>query len=305
VRVGQSGADLAVDMPGRQTELHSSQSNAKREQCSGRRDLVSTQKTELRRFEVESLKVEVYSTRAEAGAAAARSVAEELTRLAQNNGTIGVIFATGASQLETLRALRDKPGLPWGKVQGFHMDEYVGIALDHPASFRRYMRLNLTDHVSMRSFREVNGNVLDLDLECRQYAIELHAANPQLCLLGIGENGHLAFNDPGVANFDDPVDVKIVELDQDCKQQQAAEGWFSTPENVPERAITLTIPALLRVPKLIVSVPGPRKANIIRRTLREEISMACPATILRRHPNATVFLDSESASQLHDAGFGI
>lgn len=303
--VGQSGADLAGDMPGRQTELHSSQSNAMREQCSGRRDLVSTQKTELRRFEVESLKVEVYSTRAEAGAAAARSVAEELKTLAQTSQTIGVIFATGASQLEMLRELRNLPGLPWDKVQGFHMDEYVGIAPDHPASFRRYMRLNLTDHVSMRSFREVNGNALGLDPECEQYSLEMRAANPQLCLLGIGENGHLAFNDPGVADFDDPVDVKIVELDRDCKQQQAAEGWFSTPENVPERAITLTIPALLRVPKLIVSVPGPRKANIIRRTLREEIGTACPATILRRHPNATVFLDSESASQLHDAGFGI
>lgn len=266
---------------------------------------MSTQNTELRRFEVESLKVEVYPTRAEAGDAAARVAAEELKRLAQSSQTIGVIFATGASQLETLRVLRATPGLPWDRVQGFHMDEYAGIELDHPASFRRYMRLNLTDHVSMLSFREVNGNALDLDHECKQYGIELGAANPQLCLLGIGENGHLAFNDPGVADFDDPIDVKIVALDRDCKQQQVAEGWFPTLEDVPEQAITLTIPALLRVPKLIVSVPGPRKANIVRRALQEEISIACPATILRRHPNATVFLDYESASQLRDAGFGI
>jgi glucosamine-6-phosphate deaminase len=182
------------------------------------------------------------------------------------------------------------------------MDEYVGIALDHPASFRRYMRLNLTDRVSMLSFREVNGNAPDLDDECRQYGVELRASNPQLCLLGVGENGHLAFNDPGVANFADPVDMKIVDLDRDCKRQQVAEGWFASIEDVPGRAITLTIPTLLRVPKLIVSVPGPRKATIARRTLHEEISTACPATILRRHPNATVFLDYESASEL-GAGF--
>jgi glucosamine-6-phosphate deaminase len=261
--------------------------------------------TGFRRFAVDNLKVEVYPTRAEAGAAAARAAAAELERLAQDSRTIGVIFATGASQLETLRALTSIPGLPWDKVQGFHMDEYVGISPDHPASFRHYMRRNLTDQVSMFSFREVDGNASDFDLECRQYATELRAATPQLCLLGVGENGHLAFNDPGVADFEDPVDAKIVDLDDECKLQQVAEGWFPGIEDVPARAITLTIPALLRVPRLIASVPGLRKAAIIRSTLQEEISTACPATILRRHPNATVFLDDESASRLGGAGFGV
>ena len=123
--------------------------------------------------------------------------------------------------------------------------------------------------------------------------------------MGIGENGHLAFNDPGVADFNDPMDVKIVDLDQECKQQQVAEGWFPNLASVPKQAITLTIPALLRAPKLIASVPGSRKANIVRRTLQEEISTVCPATILRHHPNATVFLDDESASQLNANGFGV
>ena len=122
--------------------------------------------------------------------------------------------------------------------------------------------------------------------------------NPQLCLLGIGENGHLAFNDPGLADFNDPEDMKIVALDGECKQQQVAEGWFKSINEVPSQAITLTIPALLRVPKLIVSVPGSRKAKIIDRTLREPISTACPATILRTHPDATVYLDEESAAEL-------
>jgi glucosamine-6-phosphate deaminase len=265
---------------------------------------LSAQNTELRRFEVENLKIEIYPTRAEAGAAAARMAADELKKLTQDSHAIGVIFATGASQLETLRTLRTMPGLPWDRVQGFHMDEYVGLAPEHPASFRHYMRKNLISHVSMRSFREVDGSAVDPDLECRQYARELRAANPQLCLLGIGENGHLAFSDPGVADFSDPLDVKIVDLDHECKQQQVAEGWFPGIDDVPARAITLTIPALLRVPKLIVSVPGPRKAAIVRRTLEEEISTACPATILRRHRNATVFLDNESASQLASAGLG-
>jgi glucosamine-6-phosphate deaminase len=133
---------------------------------------------------------------------------------------------------------------------------------------------------------------------CLYYAEKLRSSNPQLCLLGIGENGHLAFNDPALADFSDPLDVKVVHLDSMCRQQQAAEGWFNTPEDVPEYAITLTIPTLLRVPKLIVSVPGSRKAKIMRRTLEEAISTACPATILRTHPDVTVYLDKDSAAQL-------
>jgi glucosamine-6-phosphate deaminase len=211
---------------------------------------------------------------------------------------IGVIFATGASQLETLRALVKIPGLPWDRICGFHMDEYVGIAKDHRASFRLYMRNELTQQVPMHRFYEVNGSAPDSEKACREYAEALNAAHPQLCLLGIGENGHLAFNDPGVADFNDPRDMKIVTLDDQCKQQQVAEGWFASTDAVPAQAMTLTIPALLRVPKIIVSVPGYRKARIVKRALSGTISTACPATILRQHPDATVYLDEESASEL-------
>ena len=127
---------------------------------------------------------------------------------------------------------------------------------------------------------------------------KLRAASPQLCLLGIGENGHLAFNDPAEANFDDPEVIKVVTLDTMCRQQQLAEGWFKSLEEVPERALTLTIPTLFKVPKLIVSVPGIRKATIVRRALEEPISTNFPATILRTHPDATLYLDPESASEL-------
>jgi len=250
------------------------------------------------RLQIDKLKIEIYPTREDAGVAAAEDAAAELKKLAQRNDAIGVIFATGASQLEMLRALIAIPGLPWDRVGGFHMDEYVGIAPDHRASFRHYLSNNLLQHVRMHNFREVDGNRPDPEGGCRDYTEALRAASPQLCLLGIGENGHLAFNDPGVADFNDTVDMKVVDLDEDCKRQQVAEGWFKSTDDVPAQAMTLTIPALFRVPKLIVSVPGLRKATIVNRTLHDAISVACPATILRTHPDATVYLDEESASKL-------
>lgn len=252
----------------------------------------------MQSFQVENLKIEIHASRGDAGTAAAEAAATELKRLGQIQESISVIFATGASQLNTLRALIEIPGLPWNRVRGFHMDEYVGISADSVASFRYYMRHELTQQVPMRSFHEVDGNAEDLEQFCLEYADALSAANPRLCLLGIGENGHLAFNDPDVADFNDPEDVKIVTLDEECKQQQVAEKWFQTIEDVPSRAVTLTIPTLLRVPKLIVSVPGSRKARIVQRALYEPISTACPATILRAHSDATVYLDQESAAEL-------
>ena len=256
---------------------------------------------EPRFFKVENLKIEVYSSRKAAGEAAARAAAESLRQLAKPRAMVGVIFATGASQLETLHALTAIPDLPWGQVAGFHMDEYVGLAADHPASFRRYLRENLTSRVPLAEFNEIDGTVADPESMCREYAAMLRAHDPQLCLLGIGENGHLAFNDPAEADFLDPVDMKIVSLDTVCRQQQVAEGWFPSIGEVPSRAMTLTIPTLLRVPKLIASVPGSRKAHIVKRTLEEPISTACPATIFRTHPDVTVYLDPESAAELDQA----
>lgn len=259
-----------------------------------------TQSGNVQHYQVEKLKIEIHPTREAAGAAAAQSAASSLTELAKTNAEFAVIFATGASQLDTLQVLTQISALPWAQVRGFHMDEYIGLSPDHPASFRRYLRDNLTRKVKMKEFFEIDGTASDPEQACKEYAALLRAANPQLCLLGIGENGHLAFNDPGVADFNDPLDVKVVQLDTTCRQQQEAEGWFSRLEEVPERAMTVTIPPLYRVPKLIASVPGPRKAAIIRRTLEDAISTACPATLLRTHPNATVYLDRDSSSQVMD-----
>jgi glucosamine-6-phosphate deaminase len=244
------------------------------------------------------MNVEIHSDSEAAGTAAARSAAGAIRELAETRATFGVIFATGVSQMRMLEALTSVEGLPWEKICGFHMDEYIGISAGHPASFRRYLRERLTRKVSMKEFHEIDGSAPDPERTADEYSALLRAADPQLCLLGIGENGHLAFNDPGVADFSDPRDAKIVNLDDACRRQQAAEGWFASVEEVADAAITLTIPALLRVPKLIVSVPGHRKAAIMRRVLSEPLSTECPATILRTHPDTTVYLDLESAAEL-------
>lgn len=259
---------------------------------------MSAQSTEPRHLRKEKLKVEIYATKAEAGAAAAQAAAESLKELGRPQKPFAAIFATGASQIDMLAALVKIEGIPWNLVTGFHMDEYVGIDPSHPASFRGYLRERLTQRVPIHEFFEVNGSVADPEHECRIYGSKVRSANPQLCLLGIGENGHIAFNDPGVADFNDPLDMKVVNLDAVCRGQQFAEGWFKSLEEVPAQAMTLTIPTLLRVPKLIASVPGPRKAAIVRRALEEPISTACPATIFRTHPDVTVYLDHDSASEL-------
>lgn len=259
---------------------------------------MATEDNAIRRLQVGTLRIEIHPSRAAAGAAAAKAAAASLRELAGRAPSFGVIFATGASQLATLHALTSIPDLPWNQMIGFHMDEYVGIPPDHPASFRRYLRENLNGRARLRAFHEIDGTLPDLDSVCEAYVSLLHAHDPQLCLLGIGENGHLAFNDPAEADFHDPHDMKLVQLDTECRQQQVAEGWFPNVNAVPAQALTLTIPALLRVPKLIASVPGLRKAHIVKRTLEDPISTACPATIFRTHPDVTVYLDRDSAAEL-------
>jgi glucosamine-6-phosphate deaminase len=259
---------------------------------------MTTETAQVKHLQVGTMKVEVHPSREAAGVAAAQAAADAMKALAKTRDSIGVIFATGASQIDTLDALTSIDKLPWDRIRGFHMDEYIGISADHLASFRRYLRERLTRKVKMSEFTEVDGSAPDPERTSREYAEKLRSADQQLCLLGIGENGHLAFNDPPVADFHDPLDVKIVHLDDVCRQQQTAEGWFKSVEDVPERAITLTIPALFRVPKLIVSVPGNRKARIMRRAIEEPITTACPATILRTHPDVTVYLDPDSAAEL-------
>lgn len=262
------------------------------------KEFMKTPNCNVRRFDSGKIKIEIHPDKKAAGAAAAHAAAAELRRLDRFRDGIGVIFATGASQLDMLDALTSIPDLPWERVRGFHMDEYIGLDENHPASFRRYLREQLTGRVTMREFFEIDGNTENVDSFCLEYIRLLSAADPQLCLLGIGENGHLAFNDPSEAKFDEPEAMKVVTLDDVCRQQQVAEGWFKTLQEVPEQALTLTIPTLFRVPKLICSVPGSRKATVVRRTLEEPITTNCPSTFLRNHPDVTIYLDVDSAADL-------
>jgi glucosamine-6-phosphate deaminase len=236
---------------------------------------------------------------ADALATAAADAAAVVLRLATHaRGEAFAMFATGNSQLGFLEALTARDDIDWAKVVGFHMDEYCGIAADHPASFRRYMRDRLVDRVPLAAFHEIVGDAPDADAECARYTALLREHELDLCCMGIGENGHLAFNDPPVADFDDPLDVKVVELDTASRQQQVNEGHFATIDDVPTRAITVTIPPLLRAGAALAIVPEARKREPVTRALTGLVSTSCPASVLRTRTNATLFLDEESAAGL-------
>jgi glucosamine-6-phosphate deaminase len=232
------------------------------------------------------------------GAAAARLVATRIREQADRDGRAAVIFASAPSQNEFLAALRDDRTVPWAKVTAFHLDEYVGVGPRHPASFRRFLTDRLFDHVRVRAFHGLDGEAADQAAECARYAALLQRERPGLAILGIGENGHLAFIDPPVCDFFDRLDVRVVELDEPCRRQQVHDGGFARIEEVPRTAFSLTIPFLLRVPRAVAIVPGPAKRAAIKAALDGPVTSACPASILRRHPDATLFLDDESAASV-------
>jgi glucosamine-6-phosphate deaminase len=244
------------------------------------------------------LRVEAYPTRPAMGAAAARVVSDAIRTLLARDGKASVIFASAPSQNEFLEALRADPGIDWSKLTAFHLDEYVGIAPDHPASFRRFLVDRLFSHVKVAAFHGLDGQAKDLAAECTRYAALLAQAAPALAILGIGENGHLAFIDPPVCDFAEPSSVRVVELDEPCRRQQVNDGCFPTLESVPRTALSLTVPLLMSVPRAVAIVPGPAKRAAIRAALEGPVTTACPASILRRHPDATLFLDEASAADL-------
>jgi glucosamine-6-phosphate deaminase len=242
--------------------------------------------------------VQVFADPDTLGAAAARDAAAAVRAAIDDRGHANVMFATGNSQFTFLDRLATTDGVDWSLVTGFHMDEYVGLPPDHPAGFGRYMRERVVAPLRPGAFHEIHGDVSDVDAECDRYAALLRAHPLDLCCLGIGENGHLAFNDPPVADFDDPSDVKVVELDDACRRQQVGEGHFTDVGAVPARAVTVTIPALLRAGRVLAIVPEARKAEPVRRALEGPIETACPASILRTRPQATLYLDADSSALL-------
>lgn len=244
--------------------------------------------------------MDVRRTRGEMGQEAAAHVCALLTRILAQQPRARLVFACAPSQNEFLTELilQSRGTVDWSRVDGFHMDEYIGLGAKHPASFRTYLRRHFLDHVALGSFAEIRGEAADPAQEATHYAGLLAAAPIDLICLGIGENGHIAFNDPSVADFDDPRSVKVVQLDHACRQQQLNDGCFATLAEVPKQALSLTIPVFRQARHLSVVVPGMRKAQAVAATCLGPLTPKCPASILRTHPSVRLFLDEFSALQL-------
>ncbi|MSP14499.1 MAG: glucosamine-6-phosphate deaminase [Chloroflexi bacterium] len=246
---------------------------------------------------VDQLPVEIYSDRAAMGAAAAHRVAGWMALALATQPHVVMVFAAAPSQNEFLQSLRQAPGLDWSRVVAFHMDEYISLGRDQPQSFAYFLRRHLFDHVQPGAVYYLDGTAPDPATECQRYAALL-ARNPlDIMCAGIGENGHLAFNDPPVADFHDSQSVKVVEMDRPCREQQVHDGCFASLADVPSHALTLTIPALMSARRLCCVVPGATKTAAVHHTLHDPISTACPATILRTHPQAVLFLDRVAAGE--------
>jgi glucosamine-6-phosphate deaminase len=255
----------------------------------------------MRELMIDRMKVHIYDDRASMGKAAAGQARDALVAEIAEKGKAAAIFACAPSQLDCLSALRIMPGIRWDRVTVFHMDEYLGMPETHPGSFRRFLIRELVSHVNPAAFHGIRGEAEDPGAEMARYTSLIDEAKPVLTILGIGENGHLAFNDPP-ADFDTPKTIHMVELDEKCRMQQVGEGHFPSLAETPTRAYSLTVPALLS-PKVVVGVvPGPKKAEAVHNALEGPVSPKCPASILRTRGNTTLYLDDAGASLISKAG---
>ena len=250
----------------------------------------------MRTFNKDLLKVNVYTSRAEMGAAAAADVKSAILCALEKKDTINMIFAAAPSQNEVLENLARDNEIPWGRVNAFHMDEYIGLDKNAPQGFGNFLRDHIFGIAPFRSVNYIRIDAPDAKEECERYS-ELLKKNPvDIVVLGIGENGHIAFNDPPFADFNDDKLVKTVKLDEVCRNQQVNDGCFAKIEDVPTHALTLTVPALMAGKELYCIVPAKTKANAVYTTLNGEITPDCPASVLRTHTNASLYLDPDSAS---------
>lgn len=252
----------------------------------------------LNEFTKDQLVVRVYAQPGMMAQAMAREAREILNAAIRQKGSARVIFACATSQMAFLSCLVERTDLDWSKITVFHMDEYLGLPADHPASFRRFLRERVVERVRPQQVHYLEGDAQEPIRECDRYSALLQSNPVDLCCMGIGENGHIAFNDPPVADFNDSRWVKIVRLDQASRQQQVGEGFYPNLESVPQYALSLTIPALCAASKALCIVPERRKAQAVHSALHGPIHTACPASYLRRQPQALLALDQDSASLL-------
>ena len=244
------------------------------------------------------LKVNIYDSRDEMGKAAGADIKACILKLLETKETINMIFAAAPSQNEVLASLALDKEIPWNRVNAFHMDEYIGLSADAPQGFGNFLKRAIFGLAPFKSVNYINIAAEDAEAECARYSALLEANPTDIVVMGIGENGHIAFNDPPVADFNDTKKVKPVKLDEICRQQQVNDGCFATIDDVPKMAITLTCPTLFAGDYLFCIVPAPTKANAVKATVCGEIGETCPATILRRHNNAILYLDPDSSSLL-------
>ena len=248
---------------------------------------------------IDNLTIKGFANRAEMGEAAASDVAARISQLLETQERINMVFAAAPSQNEFLDALTHTEAIDWRRINAFHMDEYIGLPEHAPQRFGNFLKERIFDKLPFHTVHYLNGNNPNPQHECLRYTQLLEQYPTDIVCMGIGENGHIAFNDPHVADFDDPAITKIVDLDLACRQQQVNDNCFNTLEEVPLYALTLTIPALMRSPYIYCMVPGMNKAVAVHNTVTTGIHAIHPSTILRKHPHAILYVDEDSASLLN------
>lgn len=252
-------------------------------------------KANIEKYLIDKLEVKIYPDRNSLGKAAAKEIHDKIFEIAEAKKNIRMVFAAAPSQNEVLYELSQMKDIPWELVTAFHMDEYIGLPPAAEQLFGNFLKKHLFDRVSLKKVNYINPNPQNIEDECRRYSSLLNEATIDIIILGIGENGHIAFNDPPFADFHDTEKVKVVKLDHTSRQQQVNDGCFSSFKDVPEKAITLTIPSLFFADNLFTVVPGKSKAKAVAESLLGKISESCPASVLRDHSKAKVYLDADSA----------
>ena len=252
----------------------------------------------MKSLKKDNLSVHIFENRTLMGEAAARDISNKIKELLAEKDEINMIFAAAPSQNDVLAALVADKGIEWSRVNAYHMDEYIGLDKDAPQGFGNFLKEHIFGLVPFKSVNYIDISATDPELEAERYGRLLDANLTDIVVMGIGENGHIAFNDPPVADFNDKRTVKPVKLDEICRNQQVNDGCFARLEDVPTHAMTLTVPTLVRAPYLFCIVPAPTKANAVYETLNGTVDEHCPASILRTHKNAVLYLDNESSRLL-------
>lgn len=252
----------------------------------------------MKDFKVDKLRVEVYENRTLMGRAAARDIKKKISELLSEKEEINIIFAAAPSQNEVLKELAEDKEIEWNRVNAYHMDEYIGLDKNAPQGFGNFLKAHLFGLVPLKSANYIDITAKDPQKEADRYAALLEKHSADMVIMGIGENGHIAFNDPPVADFNDEKAVKAVKLDDICRRQQVNDGCFSTIDEVPTHALTLTVPTLIKAPYIFCIVPSPTKAKAVYETLHGNVDEHCPASVLRLHDNAVLYLDGDSSKLL-------